>query len=72
MEEFLIKQIENTIRGIKLGNKKPMDVTKRCNGHLERLKPLNPGMHDDLLGKFVSQCKVYNEKHKKTFGDYEN
>jgi hypothetical protein len=66
MEQFLIKQIENAIRGIKLGNKTPQEVAKRCNGHLDRLQVLNSGMAEELAAKFVTQCKVHNSKSKKT------
>ena len=67
MESFLIKQIENGIRGVKLGTKKPQDVAKRTNKFLERLKPVNPGMYEELHGKWIAQCKKYNSKLEETY-----
>lgn len=67
MEKFLIDQINNSIRGIKLGTKKPQDVAKRCNGFLERLKKLNVGMYEELNEKYITQCRVYNDKKEKTY-----
>jgi hypothetical protein len=62
MEELLIKQIENGIRAVRMGNKKPVDVTSDVNNKLERLKKLNEGMATDLNKKFISVVIDYNNR----------
>lgn len=62
MEELLIKQIENGIRAVRMGNKKPVDVTGEINTKLERLKKLNEGMASDLNKKFVNVVIDYNNR----------
>ena len=67
MEVFLTKQIENGIRGVKLGTKTPQDVAKRTNKFLERLKPMNPGMYDELHTKWIHQCKKHSSSKEETY-----
>jgi hypothetical protein len=62
--EIYIKNIENLTRSIKLGSKKPSEVGTQISGLFERLKPLNPGMADELMDKYkaaVSDWKTKNE-----------
>ena len=51
-EDICIRNIEAAIRGIKMGTKKPEDVGASVKINLERLKPLNEGMHEDLMSKY--------------------
>lgn len=60
MEEILIKQIENGIRTIRMGNKSPLEAD--VNSKLERLKKLNEGMAQDLNKKYVAVVKDYNNR----------
>jgi len=60
MEEILIKQIENGIRAIRMGNKTPLEA--EVNSKLVRLKKLNEGMADDLNKKYVAVVQDYNKR----------
>ena len=51
MEELLISNIENGIRGIKLGTKTP--ETARVGFSLNRLKTINEGMYQEYMKKYV-------------------
>lgn len=59
MEEILIKNIENGIRAIRLGNKTPIEANLAVQ--FNKLLPLNKGMYDDLM-----------EKYKRVVEDYKN
>lgn len=59
-EELYIKHIENGIRGIRMGTKTPEDA--RVGVYLNKLKPLNPFMYDDLLEKYSKCLKNHKEK----------
>jgi hypothetical protein len=48
MEQQLIKKITSGLFGIKIGTKSPQDVAKLLN----KLKPINLGMYEDLLDKY--------------------
>ena len=63
MEELLIKQIENGIRAIRLGTKRPQEVD--VNDKLERLKKLNEGMANDLNNKYVAVVGDFNKRNAK-------
>ena len=62
MEEMYIKTLENCIRGIKLGLKKPVDVAVTVSQTHIKLKVLNDGMAEELIGKYKEAVKIYNEK----------
>lgn len=62
MEEIYIKNIQNGIRAIKLGTKTPAEANVGVN--LNKLKPLNEGMYQEYLAKYVAQVKEYNNKVK--------
>lgn len=62
-EQTYIKNIENGIRAIKLGNKKPNEV--EINSQLERLKAVNIGMYDELNTKYVNVVSDYNKRNQK-------
>ena len=61
VEELTILQVENQLRGLKMGTKKPeeMDV----NRWLIKLKPLNIGMYEELQAKYV---RILTEVKNKT------
>lgn len=61
-EDLYIKNIENGIRAIRMGTKEPKDVNVGLN--LAKLKPLNEGMHDDLLKKYKNVMEDYNKRKK--------
>jgi len=50
MEEIYIKKIEAGIRSIRFGLTKPAD--SKVGYFLNKLKPLNPGMYDELLNNY--------------------
>lgn len=49
-EEHYIKNIENSIRAIKLGTKKPEETSAAF--FLNKLKQVNIGMYEDYLEKY--------------------
>jgi len=55
MEDLLIKKIENAIRSIKLGALDPKDA--KVGYFLNKLKPLNPYMYQDLLNNYKTITK---------------
>ena len=61
-EDLYIKNIENAIRALRIGSKEPKDLNVGHN--FTKLKPLNEGMHDDLMGKYKTALEVYNKKKK--------
>ena len=61
-EELYIRCIENAMRGIRIGGKSPIDVNPAVA--FEKLKDLNFGMHQDLLGKYQKIVNDYNNKKK--------
>lgn len=52
ISEIQINKLEGFIRAIRLGNKKPVDVASDVNLAFGKLKPLNEGMHDELMKKY--------------------
>lgn len=61
-EQIYIKNIENAIRAIKLGSKKPNEVNVSAN--MVRLKAVNEGMHDELMKQYKQVVTDYNNKNK--------
>ena len=61
LEDLLIKNIENGIRGIRLGTKNPKDVKVGYN--LNRLSKVNEGMFDEYLKKYKNVLKDYHHKN---------
>ncbi len=61
-EEIYISRIENGIRGIKMGSKTPESLALQPT--FNKLKPLNPHMHEDLLDKYIKAVLNYNEKQQ--------
>jgi len=61
MEDLLIKNIENAIRGIRLGAKSPEEANAGVN--LNKLKIINEGMYQDLLKKYVNVVSDYKKKN---------
>ena len=60
-EELCIRKIESGIRGIKNGTKTPEET--RVGYFLTRLQPLNEGMHQDLLVKYMKVKEEYDKKN---------
>lgn len=59
-EELVVTKVENGIRSIKLGTKKPEDVDIYL--YLEKLKNLNEGLHEELLKKYKKTLALNNIK----------
>ena len=61
LEENCIRKIEAGIRGIKSGTKTPIEA--KCGYFLNKLKPLNPPMYEELLAQYVQTKKDYDFKN---------
>jgi hypothetical protein len=55
LEDVLIKRIDNDIRGIRLGTKDSKDL--KTLDDLDRLKPINEGMYEELMTKLANVVK---------------
>ena len=62
MEDLYIRKLEGIIRGIRLGTKKPVDVGAEAADTFGKLKKLNEGMHDDLMGKYKNVVADFNKR----------
>ena len=51
-EDHYIKNTENAIRTLKLGTKEKSEVMKTVGFNLSKLKSVNEGMYEELLGKY--------------------
>lgn len=60
VEELYIKNIENGIRAIRLGTKKPSETLAPVS--LNRLKQINIGMYEDYLAKYKRILADYNKR----------
>lgn len=60
IEELSIEKIQAGMRAIKSGSKTPAEAN--CGFFFKKLKPLNEGMHDDLMKEY----KTVMENHNKT------
>ena len=60
MEDICIKKIKGGIRGIKNGTKTPQEA--EVGKFLNKLKPLNEGMHEDLLSEYAQVYKDWKNK----------
>jgi len=54
-EEICIQKIESGIRGIKNMTKTPQEAN--CGFFFKKLQPLNEGMYDELLVKYIAVTK---------------
>ena len=59
-EEIYIKNIENGIRALKLRTKTPSET--QVGVFLNKLKGLNIGMYEELLGKYKEGLEEYKKK----------
>jgi len=59
VEEICIQKIESGIRAIKNGSKTPKEAN--CGFSFSKLKPLNEGMHDDLMNDYKAVMVQYNK-----------
>jgi hypothetical protein len=64
-EEIYIRNVENGIRGIRLGAKKPEDVAEAVASNLNRLNKVNEGMFEDLLRKYENVVNDYKNRTSK-------
>lgn len=64
-EELIITRIEGTIKGIKSGRKSPSLDEDETYRRFQRLKPLNKGMHEDLLTKYNAAVLAYKPANVK-------
>jgi hypothetical protein len=65
-EDLVITQIENGIRGIKLGTKNPQQI--EMDKWFNRLETLNKSMCDELLIKYQTMVNQYKQKENKHNG----
>ena len=63
IEELSIRKIEGGIRGIRMGTKTP--ETARVGYFLSKLEPLNIGLYEDYLERYVKVMKLYEQKKDK-------
>ena len=63
-EDICIKKIEGGIRAVTNGTKSPKE--SECVPLLNRLKPLNQAMYEDLLQKYKTAVETYKAKHGET------
>jgi hypothetical protein len=61
-EEIYIRNVENGIRGIRLGAKKPEDVAEAVANNLNRLNKVNEGIYQDLSVKYYNVIKDYERR----------
>lgn len=59
-EDICISKINGGIRGIKNGTKTPEEAN--VGYFLNKLQPLNEGMYQELLGKYVQAKNEYDKK----------
>jgi len=60
IEEIYVKRIENGIRSINFGTKKPEDVNVHTD--LKKLKSINDGLCEDLTDKYYNTIYAYRKK----------
>ena len=65
-EEIYIQKVEAGIRAIRFGTKTPNEA--QVGLWLNKLKPLNDGMYNDLMDKYKNVMKEYEKKKHKMFG----
>jgi hypothetical protein len=64
-EELYIRNVENSIRGIRLGSKKPEDVAVTVSASFNKLKTVNIGMFEELMEKYDNVVRDYRNRIKK-------
>ena len=60
MEQQLIKKITGGLFGMKMGTKEPREVAVLLN----KLKPINPMMYEDLFDKYKNLVVKTNQDSK--------
>lgn len=65
LEDIYIRNIEASIRGIRLNTKTPADVGGTVANQLDKLKAINEGMHDELVGKYKTVVENYHKFNAK-------
>ena len=66
-EELYIKNIENGIRAIRLGTKKPSETLAPVS--LNKLKQINIGLYEDYLAKYKRILADYNKRNQPKHSD---
>lgn len=62
IEELYVKHIECGTRAIKLGTKEPNEAN--VGKYLNKLKPLNDGLYEDLMNRYKKVIDEYNRRVK--------
>ena len=60
IEEIYVRNIENGIRGIHCGTKKPEDLSVHTD--LKKLQSINDGLYEDLCDKYYNTLDSYRKK----------
>lgn len=63
-EDIYIRNIENGIRGIRLGSKKPEEIASSISTNFNRLSEVNQGMYEDLMKKYENVVNDYKNRRK--------
>lgn len=63
IEDLYIKKIEGGIRAVTNGTKTPKD--SECAVYLNKLKPMNLGMYEDLLEKYKTAVELHKAREEK-------
>lgn len=63
LEEIYVKHIENGIRGIKLGTKKPEDINVWA--YLNKLRNVNDGLCDELTIAYQKVLEMHRKNEEK-------
>jgi hypothetical protein len=62
IEECYVKHIECGTRAIKLGAKDPSEAN--VGKYLNKLKPINDGLYEDLMERYKKVLNEYNKRVK--------
>jgi len=62
IEECYVKHIECGTRAIKLGAKDPSEAN--VGKYLNKLKPINDGLYEDLMERYKKVLNEYNKRIK--------
>ena len=60
MERLYIKNIENGLRGLRMGTKTP--ETCQCGKWLNKLRAVNEALWEDYMSDYQEHLKKYNAK----------
>lgn len=63
-EDIYIRNIENGIRGIRMGSKKPEEIASSISTNFNRLYAVNLGMYEELINKYQNVVNDYQNRKK--------